>query len=210
MIAEKEIKCIRETCVQIAKPGRLYCSTSCAQSDPARQESSLPLTKKAKSSSKEHGAVLDQSSNGDVPQGVNMLQSKKTWNLEKSKEKPKEELTAITAGKKPRINGKFITQEQVTNERYYTEEEQKMRDEQSLTVQSLSLSESLNVAKSHSMSLIDESARHLQELMRSAARVDPNALYLDPRGVKAACEAAKQMGNLLRLKLDIMKEFRKR
>ena len=170
----------------------------------------MTLEKIAKSTSRAPGEISHQSLGAENVPPKSTDDKKTIKNLEPinkliRKDNTTKKETSSAPEKEP-----STTQSQAKNEQYFSSEELKMRDEQSQTVKSLSLRESLPVETSYSMSLIDESAKHLHILMKSAAKIDQDTMYIDPRGVKAACEAAKQMTSLLKLKLDIMKEFRKK
>lgn len=66
-----------------------------------------------------------------------------------------------------------------------------------------------DVENSPSILLIDESVQHLHGLMTSVARVpdDPEDVntHLDPQKVGAACNCAKNIVQLLRLKVEMVK-----
>jgi hypothetical protein len=72
---------------------------------------------------------------------------------------------------------------------------------------SLKPSTSTAAENSNSMSLIDDSAKHLYELMKSSAPTQGQEF--NSERVKAVCQTAKEMREMLRLKLDILREFRK-
>lgn len=63
--------------------------------------------------------------------------------------------------------------------------------------------------KSHSMSLIDDSIEHLHGLMKCVgnnvkerAKSNDRIGTIDPQVVNAACNVAREMGNILKIKLD--------
>ena len=58
------------------------------------------------------------------------------------------------------------------------------------------------------MNLIDDSALHLHGLMKSVAIEAPER-KLDPLMINAVCNCAKNVTNLMKLKLDIVKNLRK-
>jgi hypothetical protein len=65
-------------------------------------------------------------------------------------------------------------------------------------------------AKSISLSLIDESTQHLLELQRSIrAEAMENNLRADVGRIHAACNCAKQIASLQRLKIEAFKAMRK-
>lgn len=66
-------------------------------------------------------------------------------------------------------------------------------------------------ARSLSLNLIDDTAQHLHGLMKSVGTKNEDGLNLriDPQKINAACNCAKNIHNLLRLKLDVLKEARK-
>jgi hypothetical protein len=75
-----------------------------------------------------------------------------------------------------------------------------------LPAESESSSSSLQKANASSLKLIDDSAKHLFGLMEGIAKDAPkpdDARRLDPQRVNAACNCAKQIHSLLKLKLDI-------
>lgn len=74
---------------------------------------------------------------------------------------------------------------------------------------STQISIDVNAARSVSMNLIDSSVQELKNLMHAAAKSAQRQDHVNPQLVGAACNAAKQMYGLLRLKLDILKEVRK-
>lgn len=61
-------------------------------------------------------------------------------------------------------------------------------------------------------SLIDDSARQLHELMSSANRAAQNEenLFKTSQHINAACNCAKQIASLLRVKLDIYKSYKRK
>lgn len=81
-------------------------------------------------------------------------------------------------------------------------------DETQLEASSL-LSEALSEASSISLDLIDDSTTHLHGLMKSigADTKDPQKTQRTPEMVNAACNCAKQIHSLLRLKFDVMKKI---
>lgn len=73
-------------------------------------------------------------------------------------------------------------------------------------------SPSSDEVNSRSMNLIDDSVRHLHGLLKSVAVPQGGEgmnVRLDPQKINAACNCAKNIHNLLRLQLDVMKEVRK-
>lgn len=71
--------------------------------------------------------------------------------------------------------------------------------------------QSLDVVTSRSQSLIDESVQHLSELMRSISpkkNGDQN-VQLTVQQVNAACNCAKQISQMIKLKVDFAREVRK-
>lgn len=74
---------------------------------------------------------------------------------------------------------------------------------------SLQPSSDSNAARLTSMNLIDDSAQHLHGLLKSVGTDDPIRLR-DPRVISAAATCAKQIHSLIRLKLDVLRELRKK
>lgn len=68
-------------------------------------------------------------------------------------------------------------------------------------------SESTELVKSPSMSLLDDSANHLYALMKGlhANAPEPETRAYDPDRVRAACLCASEIHKLMRLKLDAIR-----
>ena len=64
---------------------------------------------------------------------------------------------------------------------------------------------------SQSMNLVDDTAKHLFALMKGLTHNLPDAEIksFDPDKVNAATNCAKQIYQMMRLKLDVIKELRK-
>jgi len=91
--------------------------------------------------------------------------------------------------------------------------EKQMNESANSTLQSDSIVPYSNIemARSQSMSLIDSTATHLFDLMKSMTNKSPpnDLVTRDPEVVFAACATAKQIHDLMKLKLDAIKEMRK-
>ena len=66
-----------------------------------------------------------------------------------------------------------------------------------------------DVEKSPSLNLLNDSVQHLYGLMKSVSRIPATEeeanFRMDPQKVNAACNCAKNMHNLMRLQVDVMK-----
>ena len=69
----------------------------------------------------------------------------------------------------------------------------------------------IDQVQSRSMILIDESTNQLKELMESLTKtvITEENLFKGINSANAACNCAKQISSLLRIKLDIYREYKK-
>lgn len=70
----------------------------------------------------------------------------------------------------------------------------------------------IDQVKSESTNLIDESTKQLKDLMKSLTKqvTTEENLFKSVNSVNAACNCAKQISSLIRVKLDIYKEYKKK
>lgn len=92
-------------------------------------------------------------------------------------------------------------------------ESKKLNEETNAIPQNVSILQfpDIDHVKSESTNLIDSSTRQLNKLMKSITKtvVLEDNLFKSVTSVNAACNCAKQISSLLRVKLDIYKEYKK-
>lgn len=235
-MSQRGEKCADPTCNRKAAPGQKYCSRFCAPSghlstDRGKRTKYTPSPED--SGTQEPGGAFPVSSSAELPT-ESALQSEpertKSANAnesttaaresaKRSSEPSAEERTPpLSAALRP-IDGDAGARESLsTPERSgasgtpATESgtAQTSGDGGTLETQlvaSLQPSTSISAAKLTSLDLIDSSAEHLYGLMKSVATEDP-LRRKDPRVIQAAANCAKQIKDLIRLKLDVLKEVR--
>ena len=171
-------KCKKDGCSKQKAKGKSYCSRSCAPQGHLADSNDMPVDTTAKYSGVISGEVLG------VSKGVDSGRSKTR------------EQDATVETKKERI---LITP--ITNlGAPLTESEPK---QVTAVIDSETPYEISRKAISTSINLIDESTTQLRQLMREVTKDD-----VVPITVKSAVDCASQIHNLIRLKLDIVKESR--
>lgn len=80
-----------------------------------------------------------------------------------------------------------------------------------LTASSITPYPNIDEVQSPSIHLIDESTKQLKDLMNAITSnvVEEKNLFSSVNTANAACNCAKQIASLLRVKLDIYKEYKK-
>lgn len=186
-----------------------YCSDFCAQVDQKHRASDTKSEETVKSSSVERGEPLAGLYAGEK------LIAYETSESDHKKEQEKNSTTTQTLNEAERqpvknsaenITEMFTPQDDVT-------------EKKSLEVirhaPSVELPVTSEMAASESMNLIDDSVKHLHGLMKSvgshlkerANTLDSRNAFVDPALVNSACNCAKQIAQLLKVKLE-MKKFK--
>jgi hypothetical protein len=196
------MKCAREKCPYQAKQDRVYCSPDCARLERAEENSGSETDS---SSLEDAGEQSEESSSDELSQEQSSLSEKQTQNTSKSSEIVSEGNTRTEERRNSEGINSITGSELTRRENSFPLSEDSGADGLTRLAASLKPSENSSAETSHSMSLIDKSATHLHDLMKSVAPSQTT----EPEKIKSACEAAKQMTQLLRLKLDILREFRK-
>lgn len=204
------MKCLRKDCPYQAKPDRVYCSPDCARLDRSESAPSSESEAMDVSSSREDGEPSEASCavgprhEPSTSMSESMTQSSETPSGDAS-ESSIESADPDTSSESGWSTGSSVR----SSDDFSPSEEDRGADGLIQLMGSLKPQGTSQQEKSNSMSLIDDSAKHLHELMKSVGHLPKPGKKVDPARVKMACEAARQMTSLLRLKLDILREFRR-
>lgn len=178
-------KCARVGCEREALEDRMCCSGICAQGLRREGENIRSIRALEASSTTETGDQSEPSSDTE------------------SEPEPSDALI---------INGRTNDSDDFTEETSSLTDSRKSPDEEDeipFTASTTSLSR-VEEAISNSLSLIDDSAEHLLELQRSIqgpTETEPN-LRIDAQKINAACNCAKQIASLQRLKIEAFKALK--
>lgn len=194
------MKCLRKECWGSARPDRVYCSRDCARVDQQDLEPGARSEEMERSSIKESGAASVPPSGNETSLETDTLNRNNLRSIGPG---------SASATMRGMLSGEIITSNESGRPTDLSPSLSEDRGADGLIrlMDSLKPSGTSETATSHSMNLIDESAMHLRGLMKSVA--PSSAPETTPEQVKSVCDIAKQMANLLRLKLEILKEFRR-
>lgn len=173
----------------------LYCSVSCAGNDLNRRECLTRFAVTEKSSLGELTVVLAKPSNSE--------------NMTSKENKMKNELPTVEEMRK---SGIIEIRQSFSSNQENAEKsmEKKLEQENELRQEySLELSPNSEQGKSSQKSLIDDSITSMHLLTKHVIKKVQQADDVNPAQVNAACNAAKQVHSLLKLKLEIYKEMKK-
>ncbi|MFI5342838.1 MAG: hypothetical protein ACHQUC_01320 [Chlamydiales bacterium] len=207
-------ECDRMFIADVGDNDRVTCNKKCEEEWKKKQNSS-GATKDIKSD----GPMIQNTENESVPNGNENTNSKKTLKntnkdvgpdiSEETQNSMNKKMPEKEIGVPETLNVSDNTAESIMPEK---SNDSSIKSKQLVTTEILQSesqqpSVTLPLVEYQSMNLIDDSAKHLFELMRGlhANKPNPEIQLYDPERIHAACACAKNIRELLKLKLEAIK-----
>lgn len=216
------MKCARAKCQRQPQPDRLYCSRGCAQADKLEQASSTPLTKTAPSITKAVGESLEAYSSEGWHSGFGKQSDIETQSSPNENVSSEETTMSSTSNESEPGSEKSIGESQTRSEESGVSDELKTlpqtlnekksdgngNQEETRLMDFIAPLPTSGGGESVSTNLIDSCLLGLHDLMKDVAKENPR-LRTSPQSVNAVCNIAKNMRELMVLKLNVVKTARK-